>query len=116
MVINFYTAEDVTTAKACLLSAYSCLVGTSHATGRRGSSARPHHEAEVDDIIAGLDFIDNKDALGSHQFVAVNLENLPKYGPEKINICTVVDRQVISDRMLKPCQIELMLWKYLLTV
>jgi len=30
-------------------------------------------------------------------FVAVNHERLPKYGPEEVNICTVVDRQVRLD-------------------
>ena len=92
VLTSFYTAEVITAAKACLLSTYSCLTGSSYATGRRGSSSRPQHDAEVDDIIAGLDYIDNKDGFGNYQFVAVNLENLPKYGPEEINICSVVDR------------------------
>lgn len=98
VVTSFYSAEDIATAKACLLSTFSCLNGSSYAIGRRGSSSRPQHDAEVDDIIVGMNHIDDKDAFGYYQFVAVKLDNLPKYGPEEINICTVVDRQVASDR------------------
>jgi len=33
-------------------------------------------------------------------FVAVNHERLPKYGPEEVNICTVVEKQVRLDAKL----------------
>jgi hypothetical protein len=100
VLTSFYTAEVISAAKACLLSTFACLAGSSYAVARRGSSARPQHDAEVDDILAGMDYIDNKDAFGNCQFVAVNVENLPKYGPEEINICSVVDRQISSDKIV----------------
>jgi hypothetical protein len=100
VLTSFYTAEVITAAKACLLSTFTCLTGSSFDVGRRGSSSRPQHDAEVDDIIAAMDYLDNKDAFGNYLLVAINLENLPKYGPEEINICSVVDRQVTSDRIV----------------
>jgi len=38
-----------------------------------------------------------KNGLGGVTFVASNLENLPKFGPEEFNLTAVVDRQVRAD-------------------
>jgi hypothetical protein len=66
-------------------------------TGRRGSSVRSQHEAELDDIIGAMDYVDNEGLLGSVRFMVKNLDRLPKYGPEEINVCAVVDRQRVVD-------------------
>ena len=100
VVLGFYAANDITIAKAKLLSTFSCLQETSYATGRRGSSARSQHEAELDDIIGAFAAVDSKGLLKGVHFVAENLDQLPKYGPEEINICAVVDRQRVIDTNL----------------
>ena len=69
----------------------------SYTTSRCGSTSRPQHEAEIDGVFNALDFVDNKDLLNAVHFVAEKLDLLPKYGPEKINICAVIDRQRIAD-------------------
>jgi hypothetical protein len=97
VVLNFYSTNEIATAKNLLISRFPCLVGTPYTTGRRGSTARPQHEAELDDVVNALDFIDNKDLLSSVRFVAETLDRVPKYGPEEINVCAVVDRQRVAD-------------------
>jgi hypothetical protein len=97
VVLNFYSTNEIASAKSLLISTFPCLVDTSFTTGRRGSTSRPQHEAELDDVVNALDFIDNKDLLSSVRFVAEKLDRIPKYGPEEINICAVVDRQRVAD-------------------
>jgi len=41
-----------------------------------------------------LTFSTQKNALDGYLFVAANLAMTPKYGPEELNVATVVDRQV----------------------
>ena len=41
-----------------------------------------------------FEMLDSRGALPSVVFVAVKLDNLPKFGPEEINVAYVVDRQV----------------------
>jgi len=55
----------------------------------------------VDDIIDLMDLLDKKGVLTRSQFAAVNMERTPKYGPEELNICAVVDRQVKADVAIK---------------
>ena len=52
------------------------------------------HEAEVDDIIGIFAILDLQHELNGIFFVAANLDALPKFGPEEINVAAVVDRQV----------------------
>jgi hypothetical protein len=61
-------------------------------TQRRNSPTRQVHEAELDDIISLLDGLDQQDDLSKRKFVAIDLEKLPKIGPEELNIGAVVDR------------------------
>jgi hypothetical protein len=44
-----------------------------------------------------LDIADPMNALADYVFVASNLQSMPKYGPEEINLAVVVDRQVKMD-------------------
>ena len=57
---------------------------------RRNSPVRASLEAELDDIMAMFDIPDEHHLLNTVLFVAVYLEHLPKFGPEGVNICTVV--------------------------
>ena len=66
---------------------------------RRSSSQRPASEAEVEDILLIFDVLDNLSdgPLQDIKFAASSLDRLPKYGPEEINICSVIDHQVLTD-------------------
>ena len=65
-------------------------------TGRRHSTTRSASDAEVEDIIRIFDVLDNQNDLHKVQFGAINMDRMPKYGREEINICTVVDRQIYN--------------------
>ena len=41
-----------------------------------------------------LDLLDNGNVLSRYRFVAMSLDRPPKYGPNEINMCTYVDRQM----------------------
>lgn len=66
-------------------------------TERRNSSARPAHEAEVEDFIGILNTADSMQALDGFLFVACNFPAMPKCGPKEINLAVVVERQVQMD-------------------
>jgi hypothetical protein len=55
-------------------------------------------EAEVDDIVDILNFLDLSGLLDDKRrgvvFAAVNWDRLPKYGPEDCNPCSLADRQL----------------------
>jgi hypothetical protein len=90
----YYTPADINDAKRTIADLFrSTFDGIIMTTDRRNSTVRSAHEAEVDDIIAMLDLLDEKHLLQTVLFLASDLERLPKYGPEEINICTVVDNQ-----------------------
>jgi hypothetical protein len=47
-----------------------------------------------------VELLDNQNVLGAVQFAAVSIDRSPKYGPNEINVCTVVDRQQQIDKEL----------------
>ena len=95
VVLGFYTAEDITDAKKLLVHELQAKVSNCQfLTERRNSTARTASEAEVDDILGIFDTADGQQALDNYLFVSSNLNQLPKYGPEELNIGAVVDRQV----------------------
>jgi len=69
-------------------------------TERRNSAQRTASEAEVDDILELMDTFDNLNILSSVQFVARQYDQLPGYGPEEVNILTVVERQAVTDQSI----------------
>lgn len=75
-----------------------------HIVTRRQSNTRSAHDAEAEDILLILDLLDNKGMITNFRFGAVDLERLPKYGPEEVNLCSVVDRQVRIDRKVDELQ------------
>lgn len=95
VVLTHFSHDDIADAKRTLVQEFQSVGGlTQHVTERRNSSARPACEAELDDITGILEVADTKEALAGYVFVAANLQALPKYGPEEINLGVVVDRQV----------------------
>ena len=93
VVLAFYTAAEISDAKRHLLETFKEQLSDCQVRAdRRNSSSRPAHEAEVDDVISIFELLDNTNVLQDYLFAAVNHERLPKYGPEEVNICSVVDR------------------------
>ena len=61
---------------------------------RRSSSTRASHEIKID-------ILDLRSEFDHVNFVAGNLDKLPKFGPEEINITYVVQRQVLSEASIR---------------
>jgi hypothetical protein len=101
LICHFYLPSEISASKAKVISEFGLqLSGCQHTTNRRDTSLRPAHDAEIADIIGMLELLDNLNVLGSVQFAAVSINRLPKYGPNEINVCSVVDRQVHIDKEL----------------
>lgn len=95
---TFYTGPEISAAKKCLINIFQTnLTGCSFITERRNSSARQAYDAELEDILGTMDWLDNRKLFSSVSFAAVNHDRIPHYGPEEINICAVVDRQTRAD-------------------
>ena len=93
VITNFYSTTEISAAKKLLISSYQSTVSDSpHCVTRRDLTVRPAHEAEVDDIIGLFDVIDT-DEQKRVTFVAANLERIPSYNPEHMNMCSLADRQ-----------------------
>jgi hypothetical protein len=98
VVVVHFSHDDIAAAKRLLIQEFQSISGVAQFTlDRRNSTIRQAHEAEVDDIIAIFDVVDTKNLLMDYLFVASNLQTMPKYGPEEINLAVVVDRQVQMD-------------------
>ena len=101
VIVGFYLPSEITDAKKELLNAYAPeLADCQYKTARRHSTTRSAHDAEVEDILCMLELIDNGNGLHRNRFTAVSLDRLPRYGPNEINICAVVDRQLNADKDL----------------
>lgn len=97
-VLSFYLPSVVSQSKKVLTSKFSPLLGSCvSAADRRNSATRASHEAEIDDIINICDVLDLEDCFNNCKFVASNLDNLPKFGPEELNLGAVVDRQLRTE-------------------
>ena len=98
VVLNYFSNQNIAESKRLLVQEFNSVTGvTQWLTDRRNSSVRPAHEAELDDIVGMLDAVDTMHALQGYLFVAANLQAMPKYGPEEINLAVVADRQVKMD-------------------
>lgn len=101
IIAHFYSPIEISTSKTKVMKEFVVhLSGCQYITTRRQTSIRTAHDAEIDDIMGMLDLLDNSNVLSAIQFVAVSLDRLPKYGPNEINVCTVVDRQIHIDAEL----------------
>jgi len=100
VLLHFYTGHDISAAKKEIISlCHMQSVSLDVVNARRSSSQRPASEAEVEDILLIFDVLDNLSdgPLQDIKFAASSLDRLPKYGPEEINICSVIDHQVLTD-------------------
>jgi hypothetical protein len=101
VVLNCFSHENITESKRVLVQEFNSMTGAmQYLTDRRNSSARPAHEAELDDIIGILDVADTVHAMQGYSFVAASLQSMPKYGPEEINMAVAADQQVMMDDAL----------------
>ena len=101
MIVSFYLPSEIADAKKELLTAYAPeLADCQYKTARRHSTIRSAHDAEVEDILCMLELLDDGNLLCRNQFTAMSLDRLPRYGPNEINICAVVDRQLNVDKDL----------------
>ena len=86
---------EITEAKRLLIERFTDeIADCALKTVRRQSSVRSAHDAEAEDIIRIMELLDNQDDLKKVRFAATNLDRLPKYGPEELNVCSVMDKQV----------------------
>lgn len=102
VVLSFYSPAEIAAAKKTLASMFaSKLINCPLLVERRNSTSRPAQGAEIEDILGILDILDRADALCSVVYAAVNFDRIPHYGPEEINMCAVVDRQVRADASIE---------------
>jgi len=95
VVLNYFSHENIAESKRLLVQEFNSLTGvTQYLTDPQNSSVRPAHEAELDDMIGILDVADTVQALHGYLFVASNLQAMPKYGSEEINLAVVADQRV----------------------
>ena len=100
-VINYFTPADIAAAKKLIATEFqSKAAGHPSLIERRNSTTRAVHEAELDDVINFIDYLDQDDSLKSIQFVAADLGRLPKYGPEETNMVFIAERQVKMDSVI----------------
>ena len=106
-VLSFYAPIVISVSKKLLVDQFaSQLPDCPFLAERRSSTTRAAHEAEIEDIVNIIDVLDSSGVFDRIKFVASDLDNLPKFGPEEINIAAVVERQVrveasINDISLK---------------
>jgi hypothetical protein len=101
-VLSSFVPANTTEAKKTLVQRFQSLLSACPlVSDRRNSSTRGVHEAEIDDIIGIFDVLDTRGALRGTTFVAANLEILPKFGPEEINLAAIVERQARTDAAIE---------------
>lgn len=79
-----------------LLSTFTIsLADCSLKSERCKSATREVHEAETEDIFGKFDYPDQNftAALNSVIFIATDFQRIPKYVPEELNICAIVNKQ-----------------------
>ena len=103
-VLRHFSAEDIANAKRLLVHEFhDAPAAGQFCTERRNSAVRSAHEAEVDDIVGLFQAADadTNQLLDGYLFVASEFSQLPKFGPEELNVAAVVDRQVRMDESIK---------------
>ena len=102
VVLNFFSPEIISDAKKLLTQEFQSVSGVGpYVTDRRNSTVRLAHEAEIEDILGIMDAAELKQALNGYRFMASDLNEIPKFGPEEINLAVVVDRQVRMETVLQ---------------
>ena len=99
--MDFYSPHEISAAKKCLIDAFqAAVIDCPYVIERRNSSVRQAHDAEAEDITGLFEVIDGKKLLNSTAFAA-NHDRVPRYGPEEINICAVMNRQSRADTKIE---------------
>jgi len=96
VVSKHFSAADISEAKRLLVQEFQSAVDVGQFTAeRRKSAVRSACDAEIDDILGILHSVDEDQslALDGYVFVASDFKQLPKFGPEELNVAAVVDRQ-----------------------
>lgn len=88
-VIDFYDAHEIQEAKKTLWD--NCSACLPAFENRKSSPGRPAHEAEATDILNAWQHLDKRQSTIPN-FYAINLDRLPKYGPEEIDLTDIVQR------------------------
>jgi hypothetical protein len=102
IVLSFYSSDDIGQAKRLMVGKFSSqLSSCASIAERRNSSTRAAHEAEIEDILNMFDVLDLQCAFANCKFVASDLDKLPKYGPEEMNLASVVERQLRTEESVK---------------
>jgi hypothetical protein len=98
-VINsFYSCAEITLAKRQLVDRFGCkLPDCEFFIERRNSAQRAASDAEIEDIFGLFHDADSLSLLDNVKFAALAYDRLPRYGPEELNICAVVDKQVVTE-------------------
>ena len=101
VAVHEFSTTDIVSAKNFL---WSCSVAglLPEYKDRRASSKRTLEEAEIDDIIEGLQILDKKEH--KVRFMTDNLKDLPNYNPEQLNTVAMLRR--IEDLERKYINIE----------
>ena len=93
VVWDFCTPLEITEAKRDSLHTKKIQPNSTFAIDRCNLVLGSAHEADLNDVIAALDCLDNAGALDV-TFAAVAADGTPKYSSEQLNIFSVVDRQL----------------------
>jgi hypothetical protein len=94
LIVTHFHPNEIAEAKKCLVAEFDdVLLDCPFRVTRRHSQARSAHDAEVEDILAIFDVLDNRDILKEVCYAAAQLDRLPKYGPTEINLCHIADNQ-----------------------
>ena len=102
VVLGFFSPGDIGDAKRLMMQEFNTVDGAAQfLVDRRNSTVRQAHEAELDDVLGIFDAADAMQALDGYIFVASTLDQLPRFGPEEINLGVVVDRQVKMDAAIQ---------------
>ena len=87
--LSFYTAEEVCNAKKVLWNSFSNSIPSSFLE-RKSSDKRPAIEANTDDILKALRDLDAADV--SVEFVSRDLNRIPSFDPEELNLTFMLER------------------------
>ena len=107
-VFHWFLPTEVLAAKKILVGEFQSELSESpFITARRTTTRRSAADADFDDIWDILDKLEKEGCIGRVQFAAVNIELLPKYGPDEINLHYVVERHLSLDEKITSLTTEL---------
>ena len=94
---EYYHTREVNEAKELLWE--TCKDNLSNYIARQDSELRSAKDAEISDILNAFKKLDSE-GITFPNFVAKHFDRIPKYGPEKLDLASVVDRLSIAESKL----------------